>query len=524
MLRRCLVKEPDGRWQSAADLMGELNWIADAGSDAGVSAPVAAASKPTSRWLSIGTHVAAALLFGGIVAAAVWSLKPELGRPLVRFVASAGPSDITSEPDVSQFDVDVAITLDGARIVYPVNLNGQRQLVVRALDQLEAIPLAGLGSTPRGPFISPDGNWVGYVDGTSTLRKVSILGGPPVIICDLPGGAPRGASWGPDDTIVFATNAPSGLLHVPAGGGEPEELTTPDLEQGDHLWPEILPGGEAVLFTIIGGAVENAQIAVLSLVTGEIEVLIPGGGNPRYVPTGHIVYGVGGTLRAVGFDVERLEVTSDPIPVLDGVITKATSTADFSISRDGSLVYTGGRPDVGITTLVWVDRMGVEELLGAEGLGYRHLRVSPDGSRVAVSMLDSEGGRDIYIYDLDRHTPTRLTFDPAEEFNPLWTADGRSVVFSSSRGGGGIFRRRADGTGDVERLTTGPIAQPFFISRDGTVLVFGETDADTRDDLYTLAMDEGSSPALLLQTEFDEEHGVLSPDGRWLAYTTDEAG
>jgi hypothetical protein len=154
----------------------------------------------------------------------------------------------------------------------------------------------------------------------------------PVTICDHQGGVPRGASWGPDDTVIFATNASSGLWRVHVGGGEPEELTTPDPEQGDHLWPEILPGGEGVLFTIMSGPVENAQIAVLSLVTGEIKVLIPGGSNPRYARTGHIVYGVGGTLRAVGFDVERLEVTSDPIPVLDGVITK-TSGAGSSASR-----------------------------------------------------------------------------------------------------------------------------------------------------------------------------------------------
>jgi Tol biopolymer transport system component len=169
--------------------------------------------------------------------------------------------------------------------------------------------------------------------------------------------------------------------------------------------------------------------------------------------------------------------------------------------------------------------MGVEEPLGVEGLGYRHPRVSPDGTRLAVSMLDSGGGWDIYIYDLDRGTPTRLTFDPAYESGPLWSADGETVVFRSVREGGGIFRRRADGTGDVEPLITGsPTAAPFSLSRDGTVLVFGETATDTRDDMYTLSLESGSSPVLLLQTEFDEEHGALSPDGRWLAYTTDEAG
>ena len=193
VVRTCLAKEPDTRWQSAGDVERELSWIAEAGSDAGVSAPVAAASKPARRRLSIGTAVAAALLFGGMVAVAVWILKPEPARPVVRFVAtplSAAPLDIASIPP----DVDVAITPDGTRVVYPAMVDG-RQLVVRALDELEATPLVGLGRMPRGVFVSPDGNWVGYFDRQVALSKVSVLGGPPVTICELPGGSPRGASW-----------------------------------------------------------------------------------------------------------------------------------------------------------------------------------------------------------------------------------------------------------------------------------------------------------------------------------------
>ena len=187
VVRTCLAKEPDTRWQSAGDVERELNWIAEVGSDVGVSMPVAAASKPANLRLLVGTAVAAALLLTGIVAVAVWNLKPEPARPLVRFVATT-PS---FPPSVNSFDVDLAITPDGTRIVYAAILDGQRQLVVRAMDQLEATPLAGLGNLPRGPFISPDGNWVGYFDQASALRKVSIFGGPPVTLCDLPGVALR---------------------------------------------------------------------------------------------------------------------------------------------------------------------------------------------------------------------------------------------------------------------------------------------------------------------------------------------
>ncbi len=347
-------------------------------------------------------------------------MEPEAGtRTASRTLRSDAAFRRTSRPCNSRRDV--AITPDGTRIVYTVTLNGQRQLVVRALDQLEATPLAGLGNAPRGPFVSPDGNWVGYFDG-NRLRKVSIFGGPPVTICDTLGG-PRGTSWDPDDTIIFGAGAlTSGLWHVSAGGGEPQELTAPDPGQS-HQWPEILPGNEAVLFTIVSGAVENAQIAVLSIANGEVEVLIPGGSNPRYVPTGHIVYGVGGTLRAVGFDLERLEVTSDPIPVLEGVITKASGAAEFGVSRDGSLVYVAGSPQVGLDrTSVWVDREGREEALAAEPRAYTYPRISPDGSQVALDVRDEE--IDIWIWDFARETLRRLTFDPSND----WYQSGHRTV------------------------------------------------------------------------------------------------
>ncbi len=219
-------------------------------------------SRPVNWRASMGMAAAAALLLSIVASVAVWNLKPEAPRPLVRSIVSA-PAEA---PKLAESDVDVAITPDGSRIVYPA-LVGGRQLVVRALDEIEVTPLGGLGDRPRGLFVSPHGNWVGYF--SRGLKKVSILGGPPVSICDVEGGGPRGASWGDDDTIVFATSASTGLWRVPAGGGEPEELTTPDRELGDHQWPEILPGGDAVLFTIVDRPdVDNSPSAVLSLYSG----------------------------------------------------------------------------------------------------------------------------------------------------------------------------------------------------------------------------------------------------------------
>ena len=264
---------------------------------------------------------------------------------------------------------DITISPDGTKVVYSATGESPFQLYVRSVVELTATPIEGIDALVFGPFISPDGAWVGFEDvAERTLKRVSIGGGPPVTICSL--DAPMsGASWGPDGTIIFGTNSPGGLWRVPASGGEPEEFTTLDREQTErHGWPHILPGGRAVLFTILDGGVNinNPQIAVRDLETNEQRVLIPRGSYPRYAATGHIVYGVANTLRAVRFDLDRLEVTDpDPVPILDEVITKNSGAANFDLTRDGSLVYVAGGAVTGggDRLLVWVDREGREEPL-----------------------------------------------------------------------------------------------------------------------------------------------------------------
>ena len=361
---------------------------------------------------------------------------------------------------------------------------------------------------------------------------MSVLGGPAVTICDL-GGFPFGMSWASDDTIVFASTASNGLMRVPSVGGEPEVLTTVDPEQGEtaHRWPEVLPNGKGVLFTAWSGSDDGSRIAVVSLETGEITYLVPGGSNPHYSPTEHIVYGVGGTLRAVGFDAERLALTSNnPVPVVENVNTKSASgAANFSLAGNGSLVYVAGAGGAGggaQRTLVWVDREGREEPLASPLAGYTRPRLSPEGTRVAVDVADAEG-QDVWIHDLSRDTRTRLTTDPANDFAPLWTPDGQRVVFQSDREGKtGLFWKLADGTGEAEHLMSGREGTTFLFpetwSADGKTLVYWEFNQGP--DIGILLMEGERTSEPLLATEFVEAGPAISPDGGWIAYFSDETG
>ena len=365
----------------------------------------------------------------------------------------------TAALTINGSDRDLAITPDGSRVVYVGNRG--TQLFVRALDALE--PVAVFTGAPRGPFVSPDGQWIGFVDGSAVLKKVAVTGGPAVTLATLDGNAPRGATWGPDDTIIVATsNATTGLQRVAAAGGPTTVLTRPDRAQGeaDHLWPELLPGGRAVLFTItaVTGGLDAAQVAVLDLQTGTRTVLVRGGSHAHYVPSGHLVYAAAGTLRAVPFDLARLETRGTPVPVVPEVVTTACGGVDAVVAGDGTLAYVSGGGVAGANaprTLVWVDRQGRETPIPAPPRAYVYPRLSPDGTRVAVYAIDQEN--DIWVWDLGRTTLTRATFDPGTDDYPVWTPDGRRVIFSSERAGArNLFWQAADGTGAVERLTESP--------------------------------------------------------------------
>ncbi len=509
LLERCLEKESKDRYHDIADARLDIQKaLAD---PIGVLVQptgdvVQAQPRPILPWV-LATFVLTAVTVG----VAVWSVMSSAPPRLARFAISEPPNVYIAGGSGAPA---VTISPDGTRIVY---VGPGNQLYVRAVDQLDAVALRG--GIGNNPFISPDGNWVGF-DGRLSgdpLKKVSIHGGPPVVLSEEFGGYIAGASWGTDDNIIFGTQQANGLFRVSAAGGEElEELT--NLEEGElsHRWPEILPGGRTVVFTVEKGQGDaNREIAALNLETGERKLLIPGGSNPHYAATGHIVYGAEGTLRAVAFDLEAVEVKGDPIPVLEGV-------AHFSLAKDGTLVYvreTGGVG--GQRTFVWVDREGQEEPVAAEPRIYNEFSLSPDGTKIAVRVsVSGPENPDVWIYDLVRDTQMRLTFDPVRETNPCWTPDGQRVAFGSPDG---LSWRAADGTGEVETLAESSRQVPMAFSPDGTALVF-EDRTSPNADLGMLSLEGERISTLLIETEFSLRNAALSPDGRWMAYQSNESG
>ncbi len=361
----------------------------------------------------------------------------------------------------------------------------------------------------------------------NVLKKVSIGGGESLTLCECAAN-PRGASWGPNNTIVFAPSLESGIWQVSAGGGTPQVLTTLDSGKGEsHRWPELLPGGKAVLFTVgpEGGWAE-AEIVVQRLDTGERRVLVQRGTDAHYLPTGHLVYLRQGTLMAVPFDLARLEVSGTAVPVLEGISQHPSSgSARLRFSSLGSLAYLpasfGESRDA--ATLVWVDRKGVVEPLKAPPRPYLFPMLSPDGRRVAVGISGARSN--IWVYDIPGESLTRLTFEGRSGF-PVWAADGsRIAFFSQGAGPRNLFWKAADGGGVEESLITSEHPQePSSWSPDGKLLAFTDIDPDTGWDLWVLPLEGERKPQPFLKTSFFEAAAMFSPDGDWLAYTSDESG
>jgi serine/threonine-protein kinase len=537
LLRRCLEKDRTRRLADMADARLDID---DALSGSDVDAPAAVSTSRTRERLMW----AASLLLVGLTAAATaaWTTRP-VSNPQepVRTILSVAPTGET--PGTNPLEqraggarptrTAVALSPDGKTLVFSAIWGGTQQLYARAMDQLGATPIAGT-SGGYGPFFSPDGQSVGFAaDGE--LRKVPLRGGPPVALCKAV--ALFGASWGDDGTIVFATQRNGGLWRVSATGGTPEALTTPSPDEYSHRLPHMLPGGRAVIFTVLKGPNlwNDTQIVVRSFDTNEQTVLVTGGSDARYVSTGHLVYIRLGTLMAVPFDPVRLAVTGGATGVIDGVMQAAnqggnymanTLAGQFTVSDTGALVYlTGGTVAATERSLAWVDRHGTIQALGAPPRPYFAPDISPDGQRVAITTLDT---LQVSSYDLARGALSPVTVD-GQSNHGIFTPDGKRIVVRSGTREGNLYWKAADGSGAIEQLTTSARSQtPASWSPDGTMLAFveegdNEGKAVFQFDIWVLSIGDRKTRALI-HTAANEVTPEFSPDGRWLAYVSNESG
>jgi Tol biopolymer transport system component len=533
----CLAKNPDRRWHSAHDVAMQLQWIQTT-----PERRVIESTPATARMMWLVAFVA---LAAGVIGAT--TLLTNRRRPAVApsgevtRTAIALPIGTALQYGMSS---NVALSPDGSQLAFVAGKSSRRiadpelgaegKLYLRRMDGLDAQPLPGTDGA-SSPFFSPDGRWVGFF-AAGKIQKVSVSGGAPQPICEA--GVLRGATWGPDDTIIFTPGVTTGLFRVSAAGGSPQRLTALDVAKGEksHRFPSFLPSGKAVLFTITAldmTTSDQARVALLRLDTGERQILFTGGTQPRYSSTGHILYVRGAAAFAAPFDLARLSVTGPSVSVLDGVSTSARfGSSDISIGQNGSVAYVRGGVRDGDRRVVWVDRDGQVASAIDDRRAFYDVRSSPDGEQLAVVV--SESSDQIWLYDLLRRTPTRFTF-AWNNINPTWTPDGKRITFSSNReavdastqaASYNLYWQASDGSGAVERLVKGSYeATGGSWSPDGKIYAFENELAATAFDIWiTEAAGSERTARPLLATPANEIFPRFSPDGHWIAYVSDESG
>jgi serine/threonine-protein kinase len=532
-----LSKLPADRFSSAArfaDALHDSSFTHTTAARTGVT-PEMPGSR--SRWgIAVGALAVAMVGLGAGTMIGKWSgnSSARASGPVARFTVGVRLGDV-------DFGSGLALSRDGSQLIYiGVGEQGGSQLYRRPMGEVEAVPIAGTdGSLVMAPFLSPDGERVGfYAD--QQLRVAPIRGGAPRAVARM-SPTSGGGSWGPDNQIVFQPDFGAGLMIVDAEGGDPQQLTVVDTVAGefDHRWPHFVSSGEWVLFTIWRGSIELARLAAVSVKSGEVHDLIPGS-DARYVEDGYLAFaGSEGALRLVGFDQSSAQIQGSPITVLDSVLVGGDGAAQYALSQNGTLVFLS---TLGSTRPIIMDRGGASAPLPLEPGDYQGPRFSPDGRAFAVGFRG-----EIWIYDFDLGTFGPLTLGGG--FYPLWTADGRNILFSraegpdvniftvpSNRGAEPLplvqepgqhrtqdlspdgrnlmLRRNAVASAPEAALPSGSAA-----SSSGVRLAL----AGGQYDLYALALD-GGAPEPWLATEFLERAPTFSPDGRWVAYSSDESG
>jgi len=523
VVKKCLAKEPEKRWQAASDICDELKWIAEGGSQAGLPMPIVAHRKTRERLAWI---VAAVFLLLAVLSATVhFRESPKDSRTVYFSIFPPEKSSILQPSAFSGRPMDVSP--DGSQVAFIAIAEGKQSIWVRPLGSLAARPLPGTeGAT--APFWSPDNQYIGFFVGEK-MFKVPTSGGPAQALCDMPGvTSSRSGTWNREGTIVFG-GLGNPLYRVSEAGGQASPVTKLDQsrQETSHYSPHFLPDGNHFLyFARSTTAPANDGIFVGSLDSKPNKLLLQVDSEAQYTPPGYLLYVRDGTLTAQGFDANGLELSGEPSPVADQVESLQTGASAFSASENGVVVYQSGNQS---SQLVFVDRGGkLVQSVGPPG-EYRNATLSPDGSRVVVDRYSvgiRAGSRDLWLYELARGAVSRLTFDPSENSDAVWSPDGKQIAFESTRGGcRGLYKKLSSGAGAEETLfKASDLRSPRDWSSDGKFILFERSDPKTGSYLWVLPLFGDRKPIPFHQTEFQELDGRFSPNGRWIAYDSNESG
>jgi serine/threonine-protein kinase len=510
-IAKALEKLPADRWQTATEFADVL-----ARGDVHVVDRFA-----PSKWTLIPWMLAAALA----IALGWVNLRTQRAD-----VPSGGVTRFLVDFDkgmVPSYTPIVRVSADGRQLFLSAMVDRREEVLRHVFDRVGMAVIEGAGQGEQGTgnsraFVSPDGRWVAYAR-QKRLWKVPVEGGTAI---DLARADWAGGSWGRNGKLLYTQAYNTGLWSVSEGGGDERELTRPDASKAElgHWWPQILPDGDHVLFTAYRVPIENATIEVLKISTGERKVLLTGGAYGFYVPSGHLLFAVGETIRAVPFDLDRLEVRGLPVPVVDDVAMNLTDgAAAFDVSETGTLAYLPVDSYINDTEVVLVDRSGKESLALPKRDRYSNPRLSPDGARVSVDIRSANSMGDVWVFEIGRSGGTRISAEGGREFGAEWTPDGKQLIFSSERPFFDLYRRAADATQPAEALLTASYDHyTGSVSRDGKLFAFSV--AVPGGEIWTVPLQGAPTPTQYFANGFNLGHPTLSPDGRWMAYDSDESG